>query len=284
MPRRRALERALVEHLDCCQYRLDAWETGLFAQRLQAQRRTRLGDERQHRDLPRRIRLGRATQADPTGRLCDRRTCRRRLQPDGRRTAPRRGRSRRREADRSPSGAASCTRPRSTTPPRRPLLRNAYLSHASRHRSDMLSVNLSSERVRRAQFVLEGMRNGQPIEALLGYQFERGAARSHLGQRRARRCSGPGAQPVHRSPTARRFPFESREIAQAGTGAGDRNRAAVQRRQWPAVDDRHARCRQRLRPARRYCRRRSCRTRSRAPRSWRSATRCSTRSTPSRTC
>ena len=54
------------------------------------------------------------------------------------------------------------------------LLRNAYLSHASSAQAEMLSVNLSSDRVRRAQFVLEGMRNGQPIEALLGYQFERG--------------------------------------------------------------------------------------------------------------
>jgi hypothetical protein len=32
------LERCFVEHLDCCHYRLDAWQTGLFAQRLQAQR------------------------------------------------------------------------------------------------------------------------------------------------------------------------------------------------------------------------------------------------------
>jgi hypothetical protein len=36
--------------------------------------------------------------------------------------------------------------------------------------------------VRRGQFVLEGMRNGQPIEALLGYQFERGL-HDRLGKR-----------------------------------------------------------------------------------------------------
>ena len=39
------LERCLVEHLDCCSYRLDAWQTGLFAQRLQAQRGS--GQDRQ---------------------------------------------------------------------------------------------------------------------------------------------------------------------------------------------------------------------------------------------
>src|SRR5581483_10293236 len=47
------------------------------------------------------------------------------------------------------------------------LLRSAYLSHASSAQAEILSVNLSSGRVRRAQFVLEGMRNGQPIGGLL---------------------------------------------------------------------------------------------------------------------
>src|SRR4029079_1437262 len=32
------LERCLVEHIHCCNYRLDAWQTGLFAQRLHAHR------------------------------------------------------------------------------------------------------------------------------------------------------------------------------------------------------------------------------------------------------
>src|SRR5207302_4255821 len=40
-----SLERCLVEHLDCCSYRLDAWQTGLFTQRLQAQRGS--GEQRQ---------------------------------------------------------------------------------------------------------------------------------------------------------------------------------------------------------------------------------------------
>ena len=56
----RSCERCLVEHLDCCQYRLDAWETGLFAQRLYEQRRTGLSQDRAHGRLPRRVRLGRA--------------------------------------------------------------------------------------------------------------------------------------------------------------------------------------------------------------------------------
>ncbi len=48
------------------------------------------------------------------------------------------------------------------------------MSHATDADPDVMAVNLTSERVRRALFILEGMRNGQAVEALLGYQFERG--------------------------------------------------------------------------------------------------------------
>jgi hypothetical protein len=97
------------------------------------------------------------------------------------------------------------------------VLRNAYLSHADKAQAEMLSVNLSSERVRRAQFVLEGMRNGQPIEALLGYQFERGLHDITSAS------SAPGGGPLLElnrfiAPYRQVFPFASREIVQAGTG------------------------------------------------------------------
>ena len=48
------------------------------------------------------------------------------------------------------------------------VLRNGYLANDGR-----LAVNLSSRRVRLALGILEGMRNGQSLGALLGYQFER---------------------------------------------------------------------------------------------------------------
>ncbi len=76
---------------------------------------------------------------------------------------------------RRPASAAeaSRTRPSINHAAAAALLRNAYLTHSDSADADVLSNNLSSDRARRAQFVLEGMRNGQPIEALLGYQFER---------------------------------------------------------------------------------------------------------------
>jgi hypothetical protein len=61
------------------------------------------------------------------------------------------------------------------------VLRNAYLSHAEPARADMMAVNLSSSRVRTALSYLDGLRSGQELAALLGYQLERGLHESHPG-------------------------------------------------------------------------------------------------------
>ena len=53
-------------------------------------------------------------------------------------------------------------------------MRSGHLTHAGSANADLLAVDLSSERVRIAQWLLEGIRAGQPLGALLGYQFERG--------------------------------------------------------------------------------------------------------------
>ncbi|MCH5600857.1 hypothetical protein [Niabella ginsengisoli] len=53
------------------------------------------------------------------------------------------------------------------------LLLAGYKNHASRTNSKAFGVNLSSERTRNALSLLEGVGNGQSIEVLLGYQFER---------------------------------------------------------------------------------------------------------------
>jgi len=53
------------------------------------------------------------------------------------------------------------------------VLRNGYLANASPSNPGAFAVNLSSERVRRALWYLEGIRQGQRLGALLGYQLER---------------------------------------------------------------------------------------------------------------
>jgi len=54
------------------------------------------------------------------------------------------------------------------------ILRAGYLSHQnSSSTDDAFAVNLTSRRVRRALYYLEGIRNGQTLPALMGYRFER---------------------------------------------------------------------------------------------------------------
>ncbi len=53
------------------------------------------------------------------------------------------------------------------------VLRNGYLVNATPATPDLLAVDLSSARVRVALEFLEGMRNGQSLGALLGYELER---------------------------------------------------------------------------------------------------------------
>lgn len=53
------------------------------------------------------------------------------------------------------------------------LLRNAYLTHQNDMDGNAYRVNLSSERVRRAMRIIQGLREAQELPELLGYQLER---------------------------------------------------------------------------------------------------------------
>ena len=211
------LERCLVEHLDCCQYRLDAWETGLFAQRLQTQRRSGSPDFERRTGIylgafgwvehvqPSPKRYVRRDDLPPSLRPVDQRPV---LEEDD--VAA--------NIDTPPGSKQGgyVHAPSLNHAAAAALLRNAYLTHANAAQAGLLSINLSSERMRRAQFILEGMRNGQPVEALLGYQFERGL------HDRTSASAARGDVPVLElnqfiAPYRAAFPFESREIPQAGT-------------------------------------------------------------------
>jgi hypothetical protein len=158
------LERALVEHLDTLTYRLDAWQTSLFERRLHRQRRldapvaerrtgvylgaygylenVRPGGSRRvklsEQKLPAELRTGADNLYENS-------------QNGGYVLAP------------SLNHATAAA-----------LLRSGYLTHASPDDPDALAVNLSSDRVRRARYLLDGIRNGQSLEVLLGVAFERG--------------------------------------------------------------------------------------------------------------
>ena len=53
------------------------------------------------------------------------------------------------------------------------LLRNTHITHAREDAKDLFAVDLSSRRVRLATSLLDGVRQGQPLGAVLGYLFER---------------------------------------------------------------------------------------------------------------
>jgi len=61
------------------------------------------------------------------------------------------------------------------------VMRSANLTHAARGGTDALAVDLSSGRVRTATRLLDGVREGQPLGALLGYQLERALHEGHPG-------------------------------------------------------------------------------------------------------
>ncbi|HUH08850.1 MAG TPA: hypothetical protein VML96_13700, partial [Egibacteraceae bacterium] len=166
------LERALAEHIDTCSYRLDAWLLGLVHYQLALMRGLRPSAESEPRQG---IHLGAYAWLED-------------VRPDPKALTP---------AD-VPAELAEIFTPAGSTPLERDgtnhgwihapslnhavaaaVLRNGYLSDAGRANPDSLAVNLTSERVRTAMALLEGIRAGQRLGALLGYQFERGLHDRH---------------------------------------------------------------------------------------------------------
>ncbi|MCX6251741.1 MAG: hypothetical protein NTX61_13440 [Bacteroidetes bacterium] len=151
------LERTFIEHLDCLTYRLDAWQTGLFYQKLETNRKAGskgicLGAfgwlENVKAKLPQTYR----NTADLPAEL-----------------RPANGLP---VIDATDIGgyiqAPSIGQAKTSA-----LLRNGYLNYYDPLKTGLMAVNLTSERVRKALHLFEGVQKGQQIEVLLGYRFER---------------------------------------------------------------------------------------------------------------
>ena len=163
------LERLLAEHVDLCSYRLDAWLTGLAHERLATLRAA--GEREQRRGL----------HVGAFGWLEDVRPKRGGYQPVELDAAE--------AAIFAPAGSPPLLRdpanggylhaPSLNQAVTGAVLRGGYLANATPDTPDALAIALTSRRVRRALDLLEGMRNGQPLGALLGYQLERGLHDAH---------------------------------------------------------------------------------------------------------
>ena len=160
------LERLLTEHLDCCNYRLDAWKTGLINYKLVEQRNLLSGDGLKKDGLYMGA-YGWLEEVRPENKVLKNINLSSELEkhfnPQGQPKV---------QKDNTNLGYIHA--PSLNQASTAAILRNAYITNADAGNANPFSINLSSERVRLAQSFLEGIRNGQSLAALLGYQFERG--------------------------------------------------------------------------------------------------------------
>ncbi len=129
------LEKAFIGHLDCASHRLDAWQEGLIARRLDQYRKKKAEG----------IYIGAFGWVEGL-----------KATPGGARTnggfihAP------------SPTHATAAA-----------VLKSAFLNHKQPSGKSAFALNLHSYRLQKAQQVLERMQGGERLEVILGYQFER---------------------------------------------------------------------------------------------------------------
>lgn len=161
------LERLLIEHLDLCSYRLDAWIQGFLHRRLLRTRSDPEGGIRRGvylgafgwlENLRPRSAPEPVPDDDPAAQALG-----------GADALPGRGPLVTRQGNGGFVHAPSIGQAKTAA-----VLRAGYLGRGAGEEAAELAINLSSERVRRALEYQEGVRDGQSMEALLGYRFERG--------------------------------------------------------------------------------------------------------------
>jgi hypothetical protein len=166
------LERAFADHVDCCSYRLDAWLLGIVHYQLGLMRNI-------SRTQPAKIREG--IFLGGFGWLED-------LRPENKQVEPVNLEDAELKQDFNGSGEPPMRdatnqgfihAPSLNQAVAAAVLRNGFTSNASEQNRQTLAVNLTSERVRTALGLLEGVRSGQGLADLLGYRFERGLHDRH---------------------------------------------------------------------------------------------------------
>jgi hypothetical protein len=153
------LERLLAEHLDLCSYRLDAWLLAPVNQRL-ADLRTENRDGLHLGAYGWLLNVHRATLGPqpipPTTNVP------KVLRPDDPATL-----------QRDPSNAGYVHAPSINHAITASILRAGHHGNATPTQPGLLNVQISSRRMRDAVAIVEGLREGQSLGALLGYRFER---------------------------------------------------------------------------------------------------------------
>ncbi|MEA2549171.1 MAG: hypothetical protein QOE42_1769 [Chloroflexota bacterium] len=165
------LERLFAESIDTCSYRLDAWKTGLLAARLEDFRAGERPDNRLVRAAGE-MRPSAGLHLGFYGWVENLRPDLDALEPVELPDSVRQSVDGKTPPDaplwRDPANAGFIHAPSMQQAATAAVLRSGSIANPGR-----LAIDLGSRRVRLALNVLDGMRNGQPLGALLGYQFER---------------------------------------------------------------------------------------------------------------
>ena len=200
------LERALAEHLDCCTYRLDAWHAR--ARELPARAmRERCGDGEAGRGtphaghLPRRLRLARGRAPAGARRCTGPSSCSTTISTKTPAATAAAARARQRERRLHPRAVAQPRGHRRGAAQRLPRQRDARRS-PTRSRSTCRPSACAGRSA-----IIEGIRNGQSLGALLGYRFERGLHDRHALAE---------VRPVHLSPLRQAFPLRADRLSDHG--------------------------------------------------------------------
>lgn len=167
------LERAFADHVDCCSYRLDAWFLGIVNYQLSLMRNI---SERRESPVRPGIYLGAYAWLED-------------LKPENKLFTPvvltnpdlvdDFGGADQPPLMRDSTNEGYVHAPSLNHAVAAAVLRNGFISNASPKNRQTMAVNLTSERVRTALAMLEGIRGGQSLADLLGYQFERGLHDRH---------------------------------------------------------------------------------------------------------
>ncbi len=161
------LERAFVEHIDLCSYRLDAWKNGFMNLQLQNMRKSESDEEG---DLYKKgLYLGAYAILEDVRSENKVLNEVRSMEEDIRDSFLNSDTPLFEDSTNGGYIAAPSLNHAVTAA----ILRNGYMENSTKENPDLLSVNLSSERVRKALSVIEGIRGGQSLPELLGYKLER---------------------------------------------------------------------------------------------------------------
>ena len=166
------LERVFAEHIDCSSYRLDAWLLGLVNCQLALMRNVRDGEVTEPRQG---VYLGAYAWLEEVRPEQQSRSPVR-LEPELDAVFNKEGQP---LLERDATNQGHIHAPSLNHAVAAAVLRNGYISNASPANRQTMAVNLTSERVRLGLSLLEGIRGGQSLGALLGYQFERGLHDRH---------------------------------------------------------------------------------------------------------